>query len=80
LPGECQNCGIDILRFCPEEVQIENLLSWINISYEVVGHTKDGKEKKASKLENHETPSSMFIEYLMLCLKEFVFHNYVVRL
>jgi hypothetical protein len=23
---------------------------------EVVGHVKDGKEKKASKLEYHETP------------------------
>jgi hypothetical protein len=55
------------------------LLSWRNINYEVVGHTKNGKEKKALKLEYHETPSSMFIKYLMLCLKEFVFHNYVAR-
>jgi hypothetical protein len=67
LLGECQNCGIDILRIFLEEVQTQNLLSWRSIGYEVISHTKDGKEKKASKLKYHETPLSTLIEYLMLC-------------
>jgi hypothetical protein len=40
------------------------LISWTNIGYEVVGHTKDGKEKKASKFECHEAPPLNLIKYL----------------
>jgi hypothetical protein len=61
LLGKCQNCGIDTLRIYLEKVQFQNSISWRSIGYEVMGHTedvghmKDGKEKKASKLEYYET-------------------------
>jgi len=78
LLGECQNYGINTLRICLEEVRSQSLISWKSIGYEVVGHTKDGKEK-ALKLKYHETPPSNLINYLKPCLKEFVFHNYMAR-
>jgi hypothetical protein len=56
LLGECEICEIDTLKVCPKGVQFQNLVSWKSIGYEIVGHTKDGKKKKVSKLEYHETP------------------------
>jgi len=53
------------------------LISWRSTRYEVVGHTKDGKEKKASKLEYHKTPLLAFTNYLKLRLKKYVTHNYM---
>jgi hypothetical protein len=44
-----------------------------------VGFTKEGKEKKASKMEYNETPPHALIQYLKLHLKEFVLHNYIAR-
>jgi len=56
------------------------LVSWKSIGYEIVGHTKkDGKEKKGSKLEYHETPPLDLIQYLKPQFKKFVLHNYVAR-
>jgi hypothetical protein len=61
--GECQNYKID-RWVCPKEVQSQILISWTSIGYEVVGHTKDGKEKKASKFKCHEAPPLNLIKYL----------------
>jgi hypothetical protein len=77
LLGQCHNCGVDIFKVCPKEFQSKKLIFWKSTRYEVVGFTKGGKEKKASKMEYNETPPHDLIQYLKLCLKEFVFHNYV---
>ncbi len=69
-------CGVDIFKVCPKEFQSKKLIVWKSIGYEVVGFIEEGKEKKASKMEYNEIPPHDFIQYLKLCLKEFVLHNY----
>jgi hypothetical protein len=40
---------------------------------------EEGKEKKTSKGEYNETPPHDLIQYLKVCLKEFVLHNYIAH-
>jgi YesN/AraC family two-component response regulator len=43
------------LKIFPEELQFDKLINWKSIGYEMVGKANDGKEKKAQKVEYHET-------------------------
>jgi hypothetical protein len=61
--GKCHNSGVDTFKMCPMELHFEKLISWKNIGYEIVGFTKEGKEK-VSKMEYNETPPCAFIQYL----------------
>jgi hypothetical protein len=45
----------------------------------VVGHNKDGKEKKAPKIEFHEMPPRELIFYLKPKLEKFVLHNILAK-
>ncbi len=44
-----------------------------------MGFIEKGKEKKTSKVEYNETPPRDLIQYLKLCLNEFVLHNYIAH-
>jgi hypothetical protein len=47
--------------------------------YKVVGQNEDGKDRKASKVEYHDTHPSELIEYLKPHLKAFVLHNFISK-
>jgi hypothetical protein len=64
---------------CPSELSFDALIQWCNIGYEVVGHNEDGKEKKAPKIEFHETSPRELIFYLKPTLEKFVLHNFLAR-
>jgi hypothetical protein len=66
-------------KLCPFELEIDRTIHWRNIGYEVVGHNEDGRDKKASRVEYHDTHPSELFEYLKPCLKDFVFHNFISR-
>jgi hypothetical protein len=72
-------CGWKSLRLCPRELDTNDLIKWCNIGYEVFGHIEEGKEKKASKIEFHETPSKDLISYLRPRFESFVLHNFLVK-
>jgi len=36
-------------------IQFDKLINWKNIGFEMVGKIYDGKDKKAQKVEYHET-------------------------
>jgi hypothetical protein len=44
IKGECNNCGISKLQFCPIEVDPNNdmLIHWKKFENVYVGHSKDG--------------------------------------
>ncbi len=44
--GECDDSDVQTLPLGEEECQFINFISWKCIGYEVVGRTKEGKEKK----------------------------------
>jgi len=46
----------EVIPLCPSELNFDAPIQWRSIGYEVVGHNKDRKEKKAHKIEFHETP------------------------
>jgi hypothetical protein len=70
---------VKLLPLYPNEWQSNALIQWSSIGFEVVGHTEEGKEKKASKVEFHETPPIELISYLKLQLKMFILHNFLAR-
>lgn len=76
---ECICCGAKTLLVCPVELHTNESISWRNIDYEVVGHTEEGKEKKSTNIEFHETTPKELISYLKLLLKTFIFHNFLAR-
>jgi hypothetical protein len=77
LEGLCSNYGVDNLKVCLKELNPSQLVQWKNIKYEVVGKTNDGRDKKARKLEYHESHPIVLLEYLKPHLKEFTLHNYI---
>jgi hypothetical protein len=77
LEGLCPSCGVDNLKICLEEFISNQLVQWKNTRYEVVGKTSDGKDKKAQKLEYHESHPIILLEYLKPHFKEFILHNYI---
>ncbi len=77
LEGLCSNYGVNNLKICPEELNSNQLAPWKNIGYEVVGKTSDGRDKKAQKLEYHESHPIALLEYMKPHLKEFILHNYI---
>ncbi len=66
------------MHICPKELISIQLFQWKNIGYEVVGNIDDGRDKKAYKLEYHESHLVALLEYLKPHLKEFILHNYIV--
>ncbi len=79
LQGNYLKCGVKNLKICPRELQCDKLINWKSIGYEMVGKIDDGKDKKAQKVEYHETQPQELLQYLTPCLKEFILHNYVYR-
>lgn len=77
--GEYNHCGIHTLKLYPIELQTNKVIHQQNIGYEVVGQNKDGKDRKASKVEHHDTHPSKLIQYLKPQLKAVVFHNFIFR-
>jgi hypothetical protein len=71
--------GVKSLPLCPNELQSNALFQWCSIGYEVVRHIEEGKEKKTSKVEFHETPPRKLISYLKLRLKMFILHNFLAK-
>ena len=71
LIGKCVDCGIHLLRICPQEMTSEQIVKWKSIGYKVVGTTEEGTPRKAATLEYKE------INYLKPKLQAFVLHNYV---
>jgi hypothetical protein len=65
------------LKICLEEHISNQLVQWNSIGYEVVGKTGDGRDKKAQKLEYHESHPIALLEYLKPHLKELILHNYI---
>jgi hypothetical protein len=61
----------------PKELIPSQLVHWKNIGYEVVGKTDNWRDKKAKKLEYHESHHVALLEYLKPHLKEFILHNYI---
>lgn len=55
LQGDYLECGINFLKICPKELQFDRLINWKNIGFKMVGKIYDGKDKKAQKVEYHET-------------------------
>jgi hypothetical protein len=79
LEGLCSNCGVDSLKICLEELISNQLVQWKSIGYEVLGKTSDERDKKAQKLEYHESHPIIMLEYLKPHLKEFILHNYIAQ-
>jgi hypothetical protein len=77
--GTCDNCGVELLRFCPHELTTERKISWKCISYVVVGTTADGKEKNVSRYEYKDTTPSELVDFLRPKLLEFIQHNYFAQ-
>jgi hypothetical protein len=64
IASECACCGWKPFWLCLWVFNTNDLIKWHKIGYEVVGHTEEGKEKKVSKIEFHETPPKESISYL----------------
>ncbi len=64
LMGECRFCGVQNFNLCPQALFSNMLVKWRNIGYDVVGHTANGKNKKAHKVLYNETPPRELISYL----------------
>lgn len=79
LEGLCSNCGIDNLKICLEELISNQLVQWKSIGYEVLGKTNDKRDKKAQKLEYHESHPIILLEHLKPHPKEFILHNYIAQ-
>jgi hypothetical protein len=47
LEGDCLDCEINNFKICLKQLQSPKLIQWKNVGYKVVGHTNDGREKKA---------------------------------
>jgi hypothetical protein len=73
----CNNCGIDTLKICLNEMNMIELVKWRRITQVVVGKSKDGSDKKSPKVEYMETPPSVMIEYMKPKLRYFVTHNFI---
>ena len=71
LLGECQSCGIKLLKICPLELNSEVLVKWKSIGSEIVGYTEDGLPKKAPSVQYRETKPSELFEYLKPRLNSF---------
>lgn len=55
------------------------MTQWWSIGHEVVGKTANGQDKKVGRMMYNDTRPVEFIEYLKLCLLEFVVHNFVAH-
>ena len=77
LLGECQSCGIKLLKICPWELNSDVLVKWKSIGSEIVGYNEDGLPKKAPSVQYRETKPTELFEYLKPRLTAFVVHNYI---
>jgi hypothetical protein len=53
--GDYNNCGVHTLKLWPFELEIDRIIHWQSIGYEVVRHNRDGRDMKASRVEYHDT-------------------------
>jgi hypothetical protein len=79
INGSPTSPDIQTLNMCPKNISSEKLVKWRNISYDVVGHTLNGKEKKVPKVLYHDTPPRKLVSYLKLSLQFVVTHNFVSK-
>jgi len=77
LLGKCPNCGIQILKIYYQELLSKHLVKWKSIVIEIVGQTKDNKDKKVPTLSYNKTHFMDYIRYLQPQLKAFVLHKYL---
>jgi len=77
--GDYNQYGVHTLKFFVVELQIDKVIHWQSIRYKVVGQNEDGKDRKASRVEYHNTHPSELIKYLKPHLKAFVLHNFISR-
>jgi hypothetical protein len=64
---------------CPTNISFKKLVKWRSTSYDVVGDTFNGKEKKVPKVFYHDTPPRKLVSYLKMGLQFVVTHNFVSK-
>jgi hypothetical protein len=66
IKGECNNCGISKLQFCPTKVDPNNdmFIHWKRFENVCVGHFEDGGDYHAIQLQSKMSLTSKFIAYL----------------
>ena len=81
IKGECQQCGVDMLQFCPREMDSQETLmvQWHNFEMVVHGRTKAGKENKVLRMAYQNTPAPVYVDYLTKKLRAFIVHNYIAK-
>ncbi len=70
--GNCPMCGIKLLQVCLEELFTSSKTQWCSISYEVIGKTYNGQDKKINKVMYNNTKPFEFIKYFKSLLSKFV--------
>ena len=82
LMGECEDCGVDRLYFCPQELSSseEPKLRWKHFSYVTIGTDREtGKPKKRLQEVFQETDPLQFITYLKPKVAAFIKHNFIAN-
>jgi hypothetical protein len=55
IMGECNMCGIQLLKMCPTKSCTNKKTQWCNIGQQVVGTNVNGQEKKATRVMYNDT-------------------------
>jgi hypothetical protein len=79
LMGDRENCGIQQFKVCDQEYATEQKVQWRHIGSEVVGKTRDGRDKKVPRVMFQETVPREMITYLRPKMEEFTVHNFFAR-
>ena len=74
----CLHCGVDEIKFLPEETSDEGEVVWKRYQYvETVKTGPDGKEQKKIALVQKKTPPKEFFDYLIQLLKPHPYHSFL---
>ena len=81
LKGDCEHCGVEMLQFCPRELETDLplMVEWHNFEMVHHGQTRTGKENKVLRMKYQSTGAPVFINYLTEKLRPFIFHNYIAK-
>lgn len=82
IMGDCENCGVDTLKLCPQELSEaeEPKLRWKQFSYVQIGMDREtGKPKKRLQEVYQETSPVQFINYMKPKVEAFIKHNFIAN-
>ena len=82
LMGNCVECGVKKLDFCPQELSfsINQTIKWKCFEQVVIGvHEDTGRDSKRIQQVHKETSPGEFVSYLKAKVGNFITHNFVAN-